>query len=434
MPKGARRPKEFPRLDVKKVGVLGAGLMGQGIAQVAAAVGIDVVLLDQDAASAERGKEKVKNSLMRKIEKGRTTQEKVDDTLKRILPTSDYGDLKGCEVVIEAVLKIARIKAKVTKSAEAVLDANAVFASNTSGLAITSLAQASSRPENFIGMHFFSPVEKMQMVEVIMGEKTSQETLAKAWDFILKIRKAAIVVNDSPGFYTSRVFGTFITEGNHLLVEGVAPALIENAAKAAGMPMPPLGISDQVGLLTMYKVAQQAKKDAEAKGEQWNPSPAQGIIAKLIEVYGRYGANPPPKDDGSPRHPAGFYEYFDDGKRGGKRIWSELQKNLSEFIEQDAEQPSGDEVKRRYLFTQCLEAARCFEEGVITNVRDGDVGVIMAVGFPAFTGGPFTYMDNYGIGAFVDDAKALARKFGARFEPPKSLREMARNNQTYYRD
>jgi 3-hydroxyacyl-CoA dehydrogenase/enoyl-CoA hydratase/3-hydroxybutyryl-CoA epimerase len=336
--------------------------------------------------------------------------------------------LKGCDVVVEAVFEDRDIKAKVTKATDEQLGDDAIFASNTSGLPITDLAKASSRPQNFIGLHFFSPVERMQMVEIVVGKETSDETLAKAWDYILKIKKAGIVVNDSPGFYTSRVFGTFISEGNHLLVEGVTPALIENAAKSAGMPMPPLGISDQVGLGTMYKVAKQAEKDAAASGEKWEPSPAQAIIASLIEDHDRWGAYPPPKEDGTPRTPGGFYDYHE----GGKNLWPELGSAMGRWIESADQQPTADIVKRRYLFVQCLEAARCLEQGVISDVRDGDVGVIMAVGFPAFTGGPFTYIDNYGVAEFVRDADELSARYGERFAPPKLLRDMAAEGRRFY--
>jgi len=426
--KGARRPKDVPRFDVKKVGIIGAGLMGQGIAHVTAKAKIDVVLLDRDLASAERGKDKVQKTLERRLQKGRTTPDRIEAILGRIHPTESYDDLQGCDVIVEAVFEDRDLKAKVTKAADAQLNDDAIFASNTSGLPITDLAEASSRPASFIGLHFFSPVERMQMVEIVVGKETSQETLAKAWDYILKIKKAGIVVNDSPGFYTSRVFGTFISEGNHLLVEGVAPALIENAAKAAGMPMPPLGISDQVGLGTMYKVAKQAEKDAAAAGRKWEPSPAQAIIASLIEDHDRWGAYPPPEEDGSPRKPGGFYDYHE----GGKNLWPELGAAMSQWIESGSEQPSVEVVRRRYVFVQCLEAARCLEQGVITDVRDGDVGVIMAVGFPAFTGGPFTYIDNYGVEAFVRDADELASRYGARFAPPKLLREMAAEGKRFY--
>jgi len=426
--KGARRPKGVPRFDVEKVGIIGAGLMGQGIAQVSAKAGIDVVLLDRDLASAERGKEKVAQTLERRLAKGRTTADRMEGILGRIHPSADYQDLKGCDVVVEAVFEDRDIKARVTKASDEQLGDDAIFASNTSGLPITDLAKASSRPKNFIGLHFFSPVERMQMVEIVVGKETSQTTLAKAWDYILKIKKAGIVVNDSPGFYTSRVFGTFISEGNHLLVEGVKPALIENAAKSAGMPMPPLGISDQVGLGTMHKVAKQAEKDARADGKKWEPSPAQAIIASLIEDHDRWGAHPPAKEDGTPRAPGGFYDYHE----SGKNLWPELSTAMKAWIERNHEQPSAETVRQRYLFTQCLEAARCLEQGVISDVRDGDVGVIMAVGFPAFTGGPFTFIDNYGLSEFVRDAEALSARYGVRFEPPKLLRDMASEGRTFY--
>jgi len=426
--KGARRPEGVPRFDVNKVGILGAGLMGQGIAHVSAKVGIEVVLLDRDLASAQRGKDKVAKTLDRRLQKGRTTPGRIEEILGRIQPSDDYDDLKGCDLVVEAVFEDREIKAQVTKASDARLSDEAILASNTSGLPITDLAKASSRPTKFIGLHFFSPVERMQMVEIVVGKETSEETLAKAWDYILKIKKAAIVVNDSPGFYTSRVFGTFISEGNHLLVEGVTPALIENAAKAAGMPMPPLGISDQVGLGTMYKVAKQAERDAAAAGKTWEPSPAQAIIASLIEDHDRWGAHPPPREDGTARTPAGFYDYYE----GGKSLWPELGSAMSRWIAAKGEQPSVEIVRRRYTFVQCLEAVRCLEQGVITDVRDGDVGVIMAVGFPAFTGGPFTYIDNYGVAEFVRDSDALSARYGERFDPPKLLRDMAREGRRFY--
>jgi len=426
--KGARRPKDVPHFDVSKVGIVGAGLMGQGIAQVSATVGIDVVLLDRDLASAARGKEKVAKTLDRRLQKGRTTPDRVEGILSRIHPSEDYDDFEGCDVVVEAVFEDREIKAHVTKATDERLGDEAIFASNTSGLPITDLAKASSRPKNFIGLHFFSPVERMQMVEIVVGKETSHETLAKAWDYILKIKKAGIVVNDSPGFYTSRVFGTFISEGNHLLVEGVTPALIENAAKSAGMPMPPLGISDQVGLGTMYKVAKQAERDAAAAGKKWEPSPAQAIIASLIEDHDRWGAHPPPKENGTPRLPGGFYDYHE----AGKTLWPELGTAMRRWIESNDDQPSAEIVRRRYLFAQCLEAVRCLEQGVITDIRDGDVGVIMAVGFPAFTGGPFTYIDNYGLAEFVRDADELSARCGDRFEPPELLRDMAAEGRSFY--
>ncbi|MCA9563058.1 MAG: 3-hydroxyacyl-CoA dehydrogenase, partial [Myxococcales bacterium] len=423
-----RRPAGFEKRQIRKVGVIGAGLMGQGIAVVCAKAGVPVILLDRDQSAADHGLAKIKAGLEKKLSRGRTTADRNEKILSLITASASYAHFDGCDVVVEAVFEDRGIKAAVTKAAEAVVGPDCIFASNTSGLPITELAEASSRPEKFIGLHFFSPVERMQMVEVIRGEKTSDETLAVAWDFILKLRKAAIVVNDSPGFYTSRVFGTFITEGNHLLVEGVAPALIENAARLAGMPMPPLAISDMVGLGTMHKVAEQARRDAETEGRDWKPSPAQAIIAKLVTELDRWGANPPPKADGQPRDPGGFYEY----DAQGKRLWSGISTQLGEFIGSVSVQPEAQEVKDRYLFTQCLEAVRCLEEGVITDVREGDVGVIMAVGFPAHTGGPFTFIDNYGPAAFVTRARELAEKHGERFLPPNLLVQKAENGTTFY--
>jgi 3-hydroxyacyl-CoA dehydrogenase/enoyl-CoA hydratase/3-hydroxybutyryl-CoA epimerase len=427
--KGARRPADVPPTSITKVGVVGAGLMGQGIALVCAKVGIEAVLLDRSAALAERAKGQIAAGLERKLAKGQTSAERNQETLARIGTTSDYADLAGCDVVVEAVFEDRAIKAAVTRAIEEVVGPDCLLATNTSGLPITELAQAARHPERFIGMHFFSPVERMQMVEVIMGARTSRAALARAWDLILALRKAAIVVADGPGFYTSRVFGTFITEGMELLVEGVAPALIENAAKAAGMPMPPLAISDMVGLGTMHKVADQARRDAEAAGRAWEPTAAQRIIARLIEEHDRWGATPPPHDDGAARRPGVFYEY---GEGRSKWLWPALGATLAGLVAPAAAQPGVAEVKDRYLFAQCLEAVRCLEEGVISDVRDGDVGVIMAVGFPAFTGGPFTHIDNYGLEAFVGRARELAAAHGPRFEPPAGLVQRAAEGRPFY--
>ena len=419
--KGVRRPKDVPRFDVKKVGVIGAGLMGQGIAQVSAKAGIEVVLLDRELSLAARGKATVEKALSKQIEKGKTTREKADKLLSLIEPAESYDLLERCDLVVEAVFEDPKVKAGVTKAADAKLQGHAVLASNTSALPITDLAKATSRPASFIGLHFFSPVDRMEMVEVIMGKETSQETLAKAWDFILKLRKAAIVIRDSPGFYTSRVFGTFITEGMTLLAEGVEPALIENAAKMTGMPMPPLAVSDQVGLGTMHKIAV-AKNQGRGKVSDGPASTVQAIVERLVVDHHREGANTPSR--------AGFYEYAPDGK---KRIWPGLKEALSGLLGKRALQPGAEELKKRYLFAQCVEAARCIEEGVITSPADADVGVVMAVGFPAYTGGPCTFMDNYGLAAFVEEADRLANEYGARFAPPKMLRDMAAAGRTFYR-
>lgn len=410
--KGVRRPKDVPAYEVKKVGILGAGLMGAGIAFVAAKAGVEVVLLDREQSFADKGKQYAADRLGKDLAKGRTTQEKVDKTLARILATTDYADLAGCDVVVEAVFEDRNVKADVTKKADAVLSDVAVFGSNTSALPITGLAQASSRPANFIGMHFFSPVERMQLVEVICGKETSQETLAKTYDFVKRIGKTAIVVNDSRGFYTSRVFGTYITEGGELLAEGVEPATIEQAGRMAGMPMPPLSLSDEVGLHLMQHATEQNRRDL---GDAYVMNAAAKAVELLVTKLERHGR----------KNGRGYYDYAADGS---KRLWS----GLREHFPVAADQPSAQEIMQRYLFAQCLETARAIEEGVIASPEDCDVGAILGWGFPACTGGPCAYMDTYGIAKFVADADALAAKRGKRFAPPQLLREMARDGKTFY--
>ncbi|MFO0697494.1 MAG: 3-hydroxyacyl-CoA dehydrogenase NAD-binding domain-containing protein [Polyangiales bacterium] len=410
--KGVRRPKDVPAYEVKKLGILGAGLMGAGIAFVSAKAGLEVVLLDREQAAADKGKQYTADRLGKDLAKGRTTEEKVAKTLAKIHATTKFEDLAGCDVIVEAVFENRDVKADVTKKADAVLTDAAIFGSNTSALPITGLAQASSRPKNFIGMHFFSPVERMQLVEVIRGKETSDETLAKTYDFVKRIGKTAIVVNDSRGFYTSRVFGTYITEGGELLKNGVEPAMIENCGKQSGMPMPPLALSDEVGLALMRHSTEQAKKDL---GDAYESNSLAEAVEVLVEKHGREGK----------RNGKGFYDYAADGS---KSLWP----GLREIYPIAAEQPSKDEVIRRFLFTQCLETARCIEAGVITSVEDCDVGAVLGWGFAAFTGGPCAYMDTYGIPAFVAECDRLAAKYGKRFEPPQLLRDMAKNGKTFY--
>jgi len=410
--KGVRRPKDVPTYEVRKVGVLGAGLMGAGIAFVAAKAGVEVVLLDREQAFADKGKQYSIDRLAKELARGRSTQEKVDATLARIHATTSYDDLRGCDVVVEAVFEDRGVKADVTKKADVALSDVAVFGSNTSALPITGLAEASSRPANFIGMHFFSPVERMQLVEVICGKETSQETLAKTYDFVKRIGKTAIVVNDSRGFYTSRVFGTYITEGAELLAEGVEPALIEQAGRMSGMPMPPLSLSDEVGLHLMQHATEQNRRDL---GDAYVMNTAAKAVELLVTKLERHGR----------KNGKGYYDYAEDGS---KRLW----KGLSEHFPVSAQQPDVGEVVKRYLFTQCLETARAIEEGVITSVEDCDVGAVLGWGFAAFTGGPCSYMDTYGIAKFVADSDALAAKYGKRFEPPKLLRDMAAGGKTFY--
>ena len=397
---------------MRKLGILGAGLMGAGVAFVAAKAGVDVVLLDRDEAGAEKGRQYAVDRLQRDLAKGRTTQEKVDATLARIRPTASYDDLAGCDVVVEAVFENREVKAAVTKRAEAVLTERAIFGSNTSGLPITGLAEASVRPANFVGMHFFSPVERMQLVEVIRGRETSDETLAKTYDFVRRIGKTAIVVNDARSFYTSRVFGTYITEGAELLRSGVAPALIENAGRISGMPMPPLALSDEVGLDLMRHAGEQAKIDL---GDRFEPSAMGDAVELLVGRLGRHGR----------KNGKGFYDYRPDG---GKSLWP----GLGEHFPVGAAQPDAREIVQRYLLAQCLETARCIEEGVVTSPEDCDVGAILGWGFAAYTGGPCSYMDTLGIARVVEICDGLAARLGKRFAPPALLRDMARDGRTFY--
>ncbi len=412
--KGARRPSGVPDFKVAKLGILGAGMMGAGIAYVSAQAGMEVVLLDTDAANAEKGKAYSEKLLAKQIEKGRTTKEKADALLARIRPTTSYDDLKGADLVIEAVFENREIKAEVTRKAEPMLVEGGIYGSNTSTLPITGLAEAARDQEKFIGVHFFSPVDKMQLVEIIMGKRTSQETLAKAMDYVKQIRKTPIVVNDSRGFYTSRCFGTYVGEGLAMLAEGVKPAIIENVGRMTGMPMPPLALNDEVSLDLAYKVRQQTKKDL---GDKYVETPAERIVEKMVVELGRVG-----KKVGK-----GFYDYPADGK---KKLWTGLAELAG--THKDIEDVDVEELKKRFLYIQSLEAARCFEEGVVTDVRDADVGAILGWGFAPWSGGPLSLIDMVGVKAFVETCDALAQKYGERFKPTRLLRDMAEKGDTFY--
>ena len=396
--KGASRPDGVPASKVNKLGILGAGMMGAGIAHVSAKAGIDVVLLDTTQDAAERGKAYSQRLLDKAVKKGRGTAEKRDALLARIRPTTSYDDLAGCDLVIEAVFEDRAVKAEVTKRAEAVLGGSAFFASNTSTLPITGLAQASSRPAKFLGLHFFSPVDKMPLVEIIVGRETSDETLARGFDFVLQIGKTPIVVNDSRGFYTSRVFGTYVMEGIAMLKEGVHPRSIEVAGLQAGMPMPPLALQDEVSLSLGLHVAEQTKKDLAAEGKPWTEHPGMGVVRQLCEI-GRLG-----KKAGK-----GFYDYGDDGKQ----LWPELTK----LYPVAAQQPEQRELIDRLLFAQANEAARCYEEGVLRSVPDANIGSIFGWGFAPFHGGALQFINAMGAAAFVARGRELAARFGPRFEP-----------------
>jgi len=406
--KGARRPKNVQPMKSTKVGMLGAGLMGAGIAMVSAQAGIEVVLLDRDQDAADKGKQYTADRLAKR----RTDPAKAAEILGRIHATTDYADLKGCDLIVEAVFETREIKADVTKATEAVVGADTIFGSNTSTLPITGLAEAWSKPENFIGIHFFSPVEKMPLVEIIVGRKTGPEAIAKALDYVAQIKKTPIVVNDSRGFYTSRCFGTFVQEGLALLAEGTTPALVENVAKQMGMPVGPLAVNDEVGLDLSYKVGQQTRKDL---GDAYKPGPGESVIEKMMEL-GRHGR----------KNAKGFYAYPEDGSP--KHLWPEL----SAHFPVSATQPSPAEVKERLLYRQLVETARCFAEGVLETPEDGDLGAIFGWGFMPHTGGPFSAMDTIGLATVVQTLDRLAQQHGERFAPPQALRDMAAKSETFY--
>jgi 3-hydroxyacyl-CoA dehydrogenase/enoyl-CoA hydratase/3-hydroxybutyryl-CoA epimerase len=410
---GASRPAGVEPTEVRKLGILGAGVMGAGIAFAAARAGIEVVLKDLSRENADKGRAYAATA----CEKNRRIDEaQAKQILSRIHPTAEVADLAGCDLVIEAVFENREVKAAVTKETEAVLDDSAVFASNTSALPITELAQASVRPENFIGMHFFSPAEKMPLVEIITGEKTSEAALARAFDLARKLGKKPIVVKDAPGFFTTRVIGETITQGQRMLAEGVNPALIENGAAFNGSPMGPLETLDTISLETAYHGMQQRKADAEAAGRAWVPAPESEVIRFMVEDAGRTG-----KAAG-----AGFYDYDDNGRKVA--TWAGLREAFA---------PDGyvdipfEDVKDRLLFSQVLEAIRIMEEGVLTSVGDGNIGSIMGIGFPPHTGGVYQCVNAYGVQAFAERARELADRYGEVFEPPVLLLEMAAGGRTF---
>ncbi len=402
--KGARRPAGISRSEVRKLGVLGAGMMGAGIAYVAAKAGIDVVLLDTSQEAAEKGKAYSRRLLDKAVEMGSLSQGASEALLGRIRPTIDYADIAGADLVVEAVFEDTAIKADVTAKAAAVLGEHALFASNTSTLPITQLAEAFPDPARFIGLHFFSPVDRMGLVEVIAGRRTSDETLAHALDFVARIRKTPIVVNDSRGFYTSRAFQTFIHEGLELLGEGVAPALIENAARQAGMPVGPLALLDEVTLDLPMKIVRQS----EAEDPGYRRPDSMAVMEKMAEELGR----------SSRKAGGGFYDY---PSQGGKRLWP----GLADHFPLAADQPDVAEVQKRILYIQALETVRCLEENVLTHPADGDLGAVFGWGFPAWTGGTLSLIETLGVADFVADCDRLAQLHGGRFLPTPRLREMA---------
>ncbi len=413
---GGSRPEGYDKYTAKKVGVIGAGMMGAAIAYVSAKAGIEVVLKDVDIEAAKRGKGYSEKLEEKALSRGKTTQEKSDALLARITPTVDAADFKGVDLVIEAAFESVEVKNKVFQEIEDIVEPDAVLGSNTSTLPITILAQGVKRQEDFIGIHFFSPVDKMPLVEIIRGEKTSDAVLAKVIDYTLQIRKTPIVVNDSRGFFTSRVIGTFINEAIAAVGEGVEPALVEHAGTQAGYPAAPLQLSDELNLILMQKIRKESQAAAEAEGKEFPQHGSFAVIDYLVE-QGRPG-----KKEG-----AGFYEYDENGKR--VRLWP----GLREKFDSGSSQQSLEDLKERMLFAEAVETARCIEEGVITSVPDANIGSIFGIGFPAWTGGVVQYMNQYegGLAGFVERSRELAKKYGAQFEPPASLVEKASKGEKY---
>ena len=405
---GRSRPSAPERRQVGKVGVLGAGMMGAGIAYVSAAAGVEVVLKDVSVEAAEKGKAYSAGLLDKKLSRGHLTADEREAFLARIRTTNDEADFAGCDLVIEAVFENRELKGRVTAAAEAAALPDAVIASNTSTLPITGLARAVQHPERFVGLHFFSPVDKMPLVEIIRGEQTSDETLARAFDFVQQIRKTPIVVNDSRGFFTSRVFGTYTNEGLAMLGEGVSAAMIENQARQAGMPVGPLAVSDEVSLSLMAHIRAQTRADLAEEGKSIPEHPAFVVIDAMLECHQRPG-----KAAGG-----GFYDYPAGGK---KQLWP----GLKEAFAESAQQPEAQEVRDRLLFIQAIETVRCLEEGVLTSVADANIGSVFGIGFAAWSGGALQFINQYGVARFVARARELAERHGERFAPPSLLLDKA---------
>ncbi len=406
------RPKDVPVHQVKKLGVVGAGLMGAGIAYSSVIVGMEVVLLDSTQELADKGKSSCQKILEGRVAKGQLKEDKAVEILGRIHATADYSALSDCSLIIEAVFEDKKVKAEVSKKVDAVLAQDAIFASNTSTLPITSLAEAVTHQENFIGIHFFSPVEKMQLVEIIRGKKTSEEAVARALDYVQQIKKTPIVVNDSRGFYTSRVFSTYTTEGITLLSEGVSPALIENAGRMAGMPMGPLEVADSVGLDTAQKISLATKA---ALGSAFEGDQLLELITKVVEQEKRVGR----------KSGKGFYDYVD---KHEKHLWT----GLGELVGKKTVDADVEDVKKRLLIIQAIEAIRCLEERVVTKPADADIGSIFGWGFCPFYGGIISYADTVGTKWLLEQATELAQKHGSRFAPPKLLQELGKENKSLY--
>lgn len=413
--KGARRPADVPATNLKKVAIVGAGFMGAGIAYVSAKAGLEVVLIDRDQAAADKGKAYSLDLTSKDVAKGRLTKDKQDALLARIHPTADYAALADCDLVVEAVFEDRQVKKDVTEAIEKHLKKGAIFASNTSTLPITSLAQNSKTPKNFIGIHFFSPVDKMMLVEIIMGKKTGDKALAVAMDFVKAIKKTPIVVNDARGFFANRCVLAYVREGFLMLAEGVAPSMVEKAATMAGMPVGPLTLADEVGLDLSWKILQATKKDL---GEKAVDPTQEKILKALVVDQERFGR----------KNGKGFYDY--PAGRGKKTLYKGLVDILG--APKPAEAFDMEHLKHRYLAAQALEAARTVEEGVVTDPREADVGSILGFGFAPYTGGTLSFIDSMGTTQFAALCDHLAKKNGPRFKPNKLLKHLAETGTSFY--
>jgi 3-hydroxyacyl-CoA dehydrogenase/enoyl-CoA hydratase/3-hydroxybutyryl-CoA epimerase len=413
--KGARRPPNEPPTQLKKIGVVGAGFMGAGIAQVSAAAGLQVALIDRDQETAEKGKAALHKALSDRVMKGRMKGAERDELLARITPTADYDSLKDCDLVIEAVFEDRKVKSEVIAKIQAVIGDNVILGSNTSTLPITSLASEFKDPARFIGIHFFSPVDRMMLVEIILGKQTGSRALAVVLDYVRAIRKTPIVVNDSRGFYTSRVVGTYIQEGHLMLTEGVPAAMIENVGRIAGMPVGPLALNDEVAVDLAWKILKATEADLGPKAID----PRQKkLLEEMVEKRGRFGR----------KNGKGFYDY---PANGPKKLWPDLV-DLQPKKLLAPEKIDVEELKLRLLGIQALETARCFEENVLTDVREADVGSILGFGFAPFSGGTLSWIDMMGTKNFVALCRKLEKKYGQRFAPNKLLLDLAAKEEGFY--
>lgn len=420
---GANRPQGVEPRQVRRVAVLGAGMMGAGIAYSCARAGIEVVLKDVTQEAAAKGKEYSGKLCAKAVAKGRTTQEKADALLARITPTAEVADLAGCDAVIEAVFEDTALKHKVFQEIEKTVAPDALLCSNTSTLPITALAEGVERQEDFIGLHFFSPVDRMPLVEIIKGRRTGDEALARAFDLVRQINKTPIVVNDSRGFFTSRVIGHFINEGVAMVGEGIEPASVEQAAAQAGYPAKVLSLMDELTLTLPRRIRAESRRAVEEEGGTWTPHPAEAVVDRMVDEFGRTG-----RSGG-----AGFYDYAPDGTRG--RLWP----GLREHFGQPGREIPFEDMKERMLFAEALDTVRLLEEGVLTSVADANIGSILGIGFPGWTGGVLQYINGYdggagagvGLPAFVARAEQLAERYGDRFTPPDLLVRKARDGERF---